>query len=280
MKPMKAAFVSGLASLAVLGIHTDVHAQQAAPPPPAPQAQQEAAQSPPVPAPESMAPQGQDQGQGGQAQGAGYPPGYEPPPGYPAYSPPPGYAAPPARYYYPPPRYYGPHRYAYYPPPPPAPPYSMDRPFMLGGSLGLGSLHYHLDTGSTSQAALGYSLRLGFGIAPRLLFLIELNGATAGGSDTYNDSVAYDQTIYDLGLQIFLTRRFFLRGGAGVGNIRAFDYAQDFTAKVGFAVTASAGVELMQGYNWSFELAAQWITGFYSHETWTSGAVNIGFNFF
>ena len=277
MKPMQAAFVSGLASLAVLGIHTDAQAQQTAPPPPAPQAQQEEPpQSPPVPAPESAAPPGQ----GEPGQGAEYPPGYGPPPGYPAYAPPPGYAAPPARYYYPPPRYYGPHRYAYYPPPPPAAAYSMDRPFMLGGSLGLGTLHYHLDSGSTSEAALGYSLRLGFGLAPRILFLIEINGATAGGSDTYADSVAYDQTIYDLGLQVFLTRRFFLRGGAGIGNIRAFDYAQDFTAKVGFGVTASAGVELMQGYNWSFELAAQWITGFYSHETWTSGAVNIGFNFF
>jgi len=60
----------------------------------------------------------------------------------------------------------------------------------------------------------------------------------------------------------------------------AFDDGGAFAAKVGFGVTASAGFELLQGYNWSFELAGQWITGFYSGETWTSGAVNLGFNFF
>jgi len=151
---------------------------------------------------------------------------------------------------------------------------------MIGGSLGLATLHYHLDSGSTTDAAVGYSLRLGFGIAPRTLFLIEVNGATSSCGDTYDSSVSCDQTIYDLGLQVFLTRHFFLRGGAGIGNIRAFDYSGDFAAKVGLGLTASAGIELLQGYNWSFELAAQWISGFYSNETWTSGSINLGFNFF
>jgi len=272
MKATKAAFISGLAGLAVLGIHTGAYAQQPAPPPA--QAESEPAQYPPPPPPEQA--QGQPQGQ----PPGEYPPGYGPPPGY--QQPSPGYQQPPPRYYYPPPpppRYYG-RRYAYYPPPPPPPAYTLDRPFMLGGSLGLATLHYHLDTGSTSDAAVGYSLRLGFGIAPRVLFLIEVNGATASGTDDYGNSVAYDQTLYDLGLQVFLTRKFFLRGGAGLGNIRAFDDGGTFAAKVGFGLTASAGVELLQGYNWSFELAAQWISGFYSDETWTSGAVNLGFNFF
>jgi hypothetical protein len=151
---------------------------------------------------------------------------------------------------------------------------------MIGGSLGLATLHYHLSDGSTSDAAVGYSARLGFGLTPKLLFLIEINGATANGSGPYNDSVAYDQTIYDLGLQAFLTHRVFVRGGMGIGNIRAFDYVGDFAAKTGFALTGSVGIELLQGYNWSFELAGQWITGFYQDETWTSGAVNLGFNFF
>jgi len=278
MKATKAAFVAGLASLAVVGIHSGAHAQQ---PPPPSQPEAEPPQYPPAP-PQDQA-QGQPpQGPGNEGQGE-YPPGYGPPPGYAPSSPPPpsGYGPQP-RYYYPPPppRYYGPRRYSYYPPPPPPPAYTLERPFMIGGSLGLATLHYHLDTGSTSDAAVGYSLRLGFGIAPRMLFLIEVNGATASGVDAYNESVAYDQTLYDLGLQVFLTRRFFLRGGAGIGNIRAFDYAGDFAAKVGFGLTATAGIELLQGYNWSFELAAQWISGFYSHETWTSGAINLGFNFF
>src|SRR5205085_5897200 len=100
-----------------------------------------------------------------------YPPGYGPPPGY---APPQGYGPPPPGYYPPPRRVYRAPRYAYYPPPPPPPPtYTLERPFMLGGSLGLAGLHYHFSDGtSTSDPAAGYSLRLGFGIAPRLLFLI------------------------------------------------------------------------------------------------------------
>lgn len=276
MKATKAAFVSALAGLAVLGIHSGARAQQAepaqTPAPPYPQAEAPP-QNPPAP-PSAPAYEAQPT----------YPPGYGPPPGYAppqGYPPPQGYGAPPPNYYYPPPRGYGRPRYAYYPPPPPPPPpYAVERTFMLGGSLGLASLHYYPGDGtSTSDAAVGYSARLGFGLSPRLLFLIEINGATASGSG-YNNNAAFDQTIYDLGLQAFLTRRLFLRGGAGVGNIRAWDDFYTSNAKAGFALTGSIGVELLQGYNWSFELAGQWITGFYSDQTWTSGAVNLGFNFF
>ena len=275
MKATKAAFISGLASLAVLGIHTGAYAQQ--PPPPAPPAVEPV--YPPAPPPEEAPGQAQPQPN---AQPGEYPPGYGPPPGYQQPPPPSGYAAPAPRYYYPPPppRYYG-RRYTYYPPPPPPPAYSLERPFMLGGSLGLATLHYQSDSGDPStNAAVGYSLRLGFGIAPRTLFLIEINGAAASDTNVYGYSVAYDQTLYDLGLQFFVTRKFFLRGGAGLGNIRAFDDGGTFKGEVGFGLTASAGVELLQGYNWSFELAAQWISGFYSNETWSSGAINLGFNFF
>jgi hypothetical protein len=153
---------------------------------------------------------------------------------------------------------------------------------MLGGSLGVAGLHYHYtdDGTSTSDPALGYSARLGFGIAPRMLFLIEINGAVASVTDPYGVGVSYDQTIYDLGVQIFLTRRLFLRGGAGLGSIRAWDDAGFSFGKTGFALTGTVGLELLQGYNWSFELAGQAISGFYKDENWTSYGLNLGFNFF
>jgi hypothetical protein len=164
---------------------------------------------------------------------------------------------------------------------------------MLGGSLGLGSLHYRYpdfnnpnNLISTFDPAVGYSARLGFGLGPRLMLLIELNGATATvGNTAYSNagygSSSYDQTIYDIGLQWFVTRHLFLRGGAGIGNITESDGGYYSFGKVGFAMTGSVGVELLQGYNWSLELAAQGISGFYKgNERWQSGAVNIGFNFF
>lgn len=257
MKATKAVIVSGLAGLTVLGIHSAAWAQQ-------PEA------GPPGEAQPSYPSQGQ------------YPPGYGPPPGYAppqTYNPPP---PPPPRYYGPPPRGYGPPRYSYYPPPPPPPPlYTLERPFMLGGSLGVAGLHYHYSDGpSTSDAALGYSARLGFGIAPRMLFLIEINGAVASSTDAYGIGYSYDQTIYDLGVQIFLTRRLFLRGGAGLGSMRAWDEAGFSFGQTGFALTGSVGLELVQGYNWSFELAGQAITGFYKDQNWASYGLNLGFNFF
>ena len=211
-------------------------------------------------------------------QPSGYPPGYAPPP----YGPPPsGYGQPPASggYGYPPPP---PSRYGYYPPPPPAMASRpiTDRPFTIGGSLGLGGLRFHDDTNqSTSDLGVGYSVRLGFGIAPRLQFLLGIDGATSGHGD-----FVYDQTIYYGGLQAFLTRQLFLRGGVGFGNITQKDNGGGdflFFGKTGFGLTGSLGVELIQGYNWSLELAGQVTAGFYSNsEHWTSTAVNVGFNFF
>ena len=129
---------------------------------------------------------------------------------------------------------------------------------------------------STSGAATGYSGRLGFGIGPRLLLLVGVDGAVSVAND-----FVYDQTIYYIGLQAFLSRQLFVRGGAGIGNITGHDNS-DFLyfGKTGFGLTGTVGVELLQGYNWSLELAGQVTSGFYTDERWTSGTAQIGFNFF
>ena len=157
---------------------------------------------------------------------------------------------------------------------------------MIGGSLGLGGMHYHDSSNvPTSGPATGYSARLGFGLAPRLLLLIGIEGAVADSGYTSDSQVAnyvYDQTIYYVGVQSFLTRQVFLRGGVGIGNITVKDNGDYLLfGKVGLGLTAGVGVELLQGYNWSLELAGQLTSGFYrEQERWTSGTVNIGFNFF
>jgi hypothetical protein len=139
-------------------------------------------------------------------------------------------------------------------------------------------MHYHdSNYRETSGPATGYSGRLGFGIAPRLLLLVGVDGAVS-----VSDNLVYDQTIYYIGLQGFLSRQLFVRGGAGIGNITGRDNYGDFLyfGKTGFCMTGTLGVELLQGYNWSLELAGQLISGFYTDENWTSGTVQIGFNFF
>ena len=272
---------AALVSLTVLCLHTG--RAQAQTPGASPSGPAEPA--PPQPGNPQEAPtQGYDPQQQQQPYG-NYPPGYAPPPGYaqpqgypaPGYGNAPGYGQQPgysgAAPYGSRPNYYPP------PPPPPMPRATTDRPFMLGGSLGLGVLHYDQDIGmSTSAAAAGYSVRLGFGVAPRLMLLLSIDGASTG--DEYT---VFNQTVYTAGLQMFLTRQLFVRGGVGMGNITQRDSDGNYLVfgAAGLGVTASLGVELLQGYNWSLELAGQLIAGFYSNnEQWSSGAVNIGFNFF
>jgi hypothetical protein len=270
------AVLTGLVVLGVLGVHTSgaLAQQPAAGPDPS-------AITTPPPPPAEPGPPPASYPQGAMQAPPGYPTGYPPPPygppptgyGQPLPPPPgPGYPPPGPGYGYPPPR-----PYSYYPPPPQMSVRSItDRPFTIGGSLGLGGLRFHDDTDtSTSDLGVGYSLRLGFGIAPRLQLLIGIDGATSGHGD-----FVYDQTIYYGGLQAFLTRQLFLRGGIGFGNsTQKGDWT--FFGKTGFGLTASLGVELIQGFNWSLELAGQLTAGFYpDSERWTSTALNIGFNFF
>lgn len=201
-----------------------------------------------------------------------YPPGYSPPPGYapaaPPSAPPPGYGPPPPRY-------------SYYPPPPPPPARSrIDRPFMIGGSLGLGGLRFYNSDEppvATSGPATGYSGRLGFGLSPRVLLLLGVDGAVS-----VENTLVYSQNIYYVGAQVFMTRQFFLRAGGGLGNITGEDNYGDFLyfGKTGFGLTGSVGVEMLQGYNWSIELTGMMTAGFYKDENWSSGTINIGFNFF
>jgi hypothetical protein len=265
---MKVISAATVLAVTVLLVHTSgASAQQPAP---------EAAPAP-APAPAPAAPAAVPAPQ------AAYPPGYGPPPGY-AQAPAPVYAPPsPQPSYYPPPRGYGapPPRYSYYPPPPPPPATRpvTDRAFTIGGSLGFGSLSYVNDNlEQVSDVTTGYSFRLGFGITPRSIFLIGLDGAI-----TSDDIFVYNQTVYYVGLQYFLSRHFFLRGGVGVGNITERESATDFVrfGRAGLGLTGTAGFEVVQGYNWSLELAAQFTGGFYrDDEQWGSYTINVGVNFF
>jgi hypothetical protein len=226
------------------------------------------------------------------------PPAYAPPPGYvapapqpapppvygapPAYAPPPVYAPPPPRVYVP--RYrYAPYRYApppavYYPPAPP-PRDVLDRPFTLGGGIGFGGLVYNdqFNNGNRiHQGGLAYTFRMGFGIRPGLLLLWDVEGAVAN-----HDSSTISQTANLVALQIFATQRLFLKGGFGVA-----DAVQDSQpTQWGAAAMGGIGYELVQGWNWSFDIEAT-ITGAHLNsngvdQTWTNWSlVNFALNFF
>ncbi|HEY6475297.1 MAG TPA: hypothetical protein VI456_01875 [Polyangia bacterium] len=259
--------------LTVLLVHTAAaHAQQVAPA--APQAQ-------PAPAP-APAPSAQEM-----------PPAYAPPPGYVSPPPPPVYGAPPAygppAPVYPPP-VYRPYRYA--PPPPyryaPAPYYAyappqrdvLNRPFTLGGGIGFGGLIFDDQFSSTNKNVhrdgFSYTFRLGFGLRPGLLLLWDVEGTAAA----YRSSSVM-QTANLVALQVFATQRFFLKGGFGFAGASQDSLATQW----GAAAMGGIGYELVQGWNWSFDIEAT-VTGAHinsngADQVWTNWSLlNFALNFF
>jgi hypothetical protein len=257
-----------LVGFTVLLVHTAAaHAQQPAPQPAAP-----AAEAPP-PTPPQM------------------PPAYAPPPGYVPPAAPPAYGAPPAyspvpTYPPPPPYAYRPYRYApyrypapaYYTPPPAPPPRDpLYRPFTLGGGIGFGGINF-FDQWSQQRASangLSYTFRLGFGLRPGLLLLWDVEGTAA----SYKFSTV-SQTANLVALQVFATQRFFLKGGFGIA-----DAIQDtFPTQWGAAAMGGLGYELIQGWNWSFDVE---FTGTGAHfntngtdQTTSTWGLNFALNFF
>jgi len=227
-----------------------------------------------------------------------FPPAYAPPPGYqapapapapsaqPYYGPGPTYGAPPA--YGPPPTYapqgYGPPPGRYPPPnyyyryPPPPPRQVTDRPFTLGGGIGFGGLSWKDLNGNTqSHGGLAYTLRFGFGLCPGLQLLGDMEGTLIN-----QNGGTISQTAYLMALQIFATHRLFLKAGFGAAEVQLYDNKPSW----GGAAMAGLGYELIQGWNWSFDIEAT-VTGARidygtaGTETWNNWSlVNFAINFF
>jgi hypothetical protein len=227
------------------------------------------------------------------------PPAYAPPPGYrapappppaqpsqPYYGPGPTYGAPPPAYgappaygppgYVPPPGRYPPPNYYYrYPPPPPR--QVTDRVFTLGGGIGFGGLSWKDQFGhTTSDGGMAYTFRLGFGLRPGLLLLWDVEGTLIN-----RNGGAISQTANLAALQIFATQRFFLKAGFGLAEVVQYDTASNW----GGAAMAGVGYELIQGWNWSFDIEATLTGARYNYSTgnenWTNWSlVNFAINFF
>jgi hypothetical protein len=198
-----------------------------------------------------------------------YPPGYGPPPGY----------VPPGGYGYgapPPAAGGGPHSYYYYPPPPPPPPPRRvtDRPFTIGGGIGFGGLVFPSQTSGQrdSQGGFAYTFRLGFGLVPRLILMWDVEGAIVSRGPSF-----YSQTANLAALQLFLTDRLFIKGGFGLAQVN-----QDNAYSAwGGAGMGGIGYELVQGWNWSFDIEATVTGARYTEQTWTNWSlVNFAINFF
>jgi hypothetical protein len=227
-----------------------------------------------------------------------FPPAYAPPPGYrppayapaqaapqsqPYYGPGPTYGAPPAygppSGYGPPPGHYPPPNYYYrYPPPPPR--QVTDRPFTLGGGVGFGGLSFKDTYGHTAtDNGMAYTFRLGFGLRPGLILMWDVEGALVN-----RNGYGISQTANLAALQIFATNRLFLKAGFGLAAVRDSS-CTTCGNNWGGAAMAGVGYELIQGWNWSFDVEATVTGARYSYNTgdenWTNWSlVNFAINFF
>lgn len=209
----------------------------------------------------------------------GYPPGYGPPPGY---VPPPGYGPPP------PPRYQRYQRYGaprpvrtspppYYGYPPPVPRGVTDRPFTLGASAGFGGLKLERGGATSSENGFAYSARLGVGLRPGLLVMWDMERSVVDRGLS-----VYSQTAHLFALQMFIGEKLFIKGGFGMALAD-----QDNLVSTGWAPALMGGVgfELVQGWNWSFDVQSTVTGARYTignvDETWINwSAISFGINFF
>jgi hypothetical protein len=154
-----------------------------------------------------------------------------------------------------------------------------DRPFTIGLGIGGGGLQLRdrLTDSTTSQWGTSYTARLGFGLAPGLILLWDIEGAVV----TRNASFVR-QTAQLAALQLFLTDRLFLKGGFGVAQVSQDDIS---FSEWGGAAMGGIGYEILQGWRWSIDVEATMTGARYNggntDETWTNWSlVNFAINFF
>jgi hypothetical protein len=153
-----------------------------------------------------------------------------------------------------------------------------DRPFTLGGGIGFGGLSFRDAYGqTTTDSAMAYTFRLGFGLRPGLLLLWDVEGAFVNK----RDGSSVSQTANLAALQIFATNRLFLKAGFGLAEVVQYDTVSNW----GGAAMAGVGLELIQGWHWSLDIEATVTGARYSYstgnETWTNWSlVNFAINFY
>jgi hypothetical protein len=205
-------------------------------------------------------------------------PAYQYPQQYPQGSRYPGYPPPPPAYapYYPPPRVRR-SSYEYYPQTD-----GIYRPFSLTLAIGPGFLRGPYSDVDQGKAALSYNLvRLGFGIAPNLQFILAFEGTGANtiAGDT-GESAWLSQQNWLLGLQYYMLRRLYVRGAAGVASISEHTASYDNPGLTGIAMSAGIGVELVQSQHAAVGLDLNGSFNSYSGEHWETGGLDLAVTFF
>jgi hypothetical protein len=181
-------------------------------------------------------------------------------------APPPGYGAPP------PP--------GYYPPPPPPPPPGLHRDgFVIGFSIGGGSLTFSDDVGTESDSLGGpaFDLHLGAMLMPNLAILGDGWGV-GHAEDFYTITVA----MWTVAARFFFANRFWVQGGLGFGQATVqFDNGFEDRSDSGVAGTVAFGVEVLQTSSFALDLQLRGgYTSLGENLNASLGAFTVGFTWY
>jgi hypothetical protein len=136
------------------------------------------------------------------------------------------------------------------------------RALVLGIGMGVG----HVDCARSGcdgvTAAGGLNLHLGFMITPRVALV-----ADAWGLQHMDGTTTIGHTIGTLGVQFWMTPRFWLQGGAGIARA-TFDYGRvdfdlDDTRETSPGVMAALGFELLRSSTFALDLQLRGGTGLF-----------------
>jgi hypothetical protein len=152
-----------------------------------------------------------------------------------------------------------------------------DRPFTLGASGGFGGLKVERGGLTSSQSGFAYSARLGIGLRPGLLLLWDIERSVVD-----RNASVFSQTAHLAALQMFVGDKLYLKGGFGMAQGDQDDLIH---TTWGPALMGGVGLELVQGYFWSFDIESTVTGARYTinnvDETWLNWSlISFGLNFF
>ena len=203
-----------------------------------------------------------------QAPGAAGPPTSGPPQGgYPPPPPPSGYPPPP------PP--------SGYPPPPPAQPPEPDgihrSGFIIGFSLGWGSISCSSCPDGDSLSGAAVDIHLGGMLAPNVALMFDGSGI----GHTIDGSGTLTHVVDTLAVQVWASERFWLKAGVGVGRLSLSDNGSEaLHSETRAAGMVAIGLELFQGRSSALDVQLRGAATSFSDGTLTNSSIHIGYSWY
>jgi hypothetical protein len=178
---------------------------------------------------------------------------------------------------------------AYAPPPPPPPPpgyYAQPvaapapparRGFLIGFSLGGGSITCEECTDSLDGVAV--DIHLGGMVTPRLALMFDGMGVAHSFEEGGGTLIHVVDTF---AAQYWVTPRFWIKGGIGIGRLSVNDADGEEVAasETGSAAMFGIGYELMSSRTFALDLQLRGAVAHYDEGDIQMGSLNLGFNWY